>query len=133
MALTADRNTPSRDGHLIEVAVAASTVIHAGSIVCANAAGFAVPATTATGLTYLGRAEAGVDNSNGAAGDATVTIHRRHAFKWENSATDAIDQSGLGKTCYLEDDQTVAATNGSSTRSAGGVVIGIEPDGVWVE
>jgi hypothetical protein len=30
------------------------------------------------------------------------------------------------------DDETVAATNGGSTRSAAGTVVGIDDDGVWV-
>jgi len=39
----------------------------------------------------------------------------------------------LGKTCYIVDDETVAKTNGTNTRSAAGTVVGVESDGVWVQ
>lgn len=133
MALSADRNTPVKDGVLIPVPVAASTSIKAGALVCANATGFAVNGAVATTLTYLGRAEEAVDNSAGADGAKTILVRRKAAFKWENHGTDTITQALLGKTCYVVDDQTVAATAATSTRSAAGKVIGVESDGVWVE
>lgn len=135
MALTADRNTPKSDAELIEVPVAAGAKIYAGSIVVANASGYAAPGSTATGLTYLGRAEEQVDNTGGANGAKTVLVARKQAFRFANSATDAVTQASLGKACYIEDDETVAATNGTGTgtRSAAGIVVGIDSDGVWVE
>ncbi len=133
MALTKDRNTPYKNAELIAVPVAASALIHAGALVVANATGFGAPGSTATTLTYLGRAEEAVDNSGGADGDLTVLVRRKQAFKFKNSGGDAVDQSSLGKVCYIEDDETVAKTNGTSTRSAAGVVVGIDSDGVWVE
>lgn len=133
MALTADRNTPKSDAELIEVPVAAGAKIYAGSIVVANASGYAAPGSTATGLTYLGRAEEQVDNSAGANGAKTVLVARKQAFRFANSGTDAVTQASLGKACYIEDDETVAATNGTGTRSAAGIVVGIDSDGVWVE
>lgn len=132
-ALTADRNTPMKDGELIGVPVAASAVIHAGALVVANATGYAAPGSTATTLTYLGRAESAVDNTGGADGAKTVTVRRKKAFKFANSGADAVTQAELGKTCYVVDDQTVAKTNGTNTRSAAGTVVGVESDGVWVE
>ena len=44
MALSSDRNTPMQDAELISVPVAGSTKIFAGSIVAANASGFATKA-----------------------------------------------------------------------------------------
>lgn len=132
-ATTVDRNTPRKDGDLIEVPVAATAKILAGSMVVANATGFAAPGITATTLTYLGRAEETVDNSAGADGAVSVVVRRKQAFKWENLGADAVTQALLGKTCYIADNQTVAATNGGNTRSAAGKVIGVESDGVWVE
>jgi hypothetical protein len=133
MALTKDRNTAMQTAELIEVPVAAGAVCFAGGMAAANATGFATPAATATTLTYLGRFEEYVDNSSGSAGDVTVLVRRGKAFKWKNSGTNAVTQASLGKVCYMVDDETVAATNGSSTRSAAGVVVAIESDGVWVE
>lgn len=133
MPLTADRNTPRQPGKIIPVPVAASAKIYAGALVVANASGYAAPGSTATTLTYLGRAEEAVDNSSGSNGDKSVQVRRGEAFKFKNSGSDAVTQASLGKTCYIVDDETVAATNGTNTRSAAGVVVGIESDGVWVE
>lgn len=82
-------------------------------------------------VTYLGRAEEAVDNTNGAAGAKTVLIRRRKAFKWSNDGS--VTQAHLLKTAYIVDDATVAATDGEGTRSAAGRIVGIEGDGVWVE
>ncbi len=133
MALTQDRNTPMMDGELIVLPVAANAVIYAGALVVANAAGYVAPGSTATTLTYLGRAEDAVVNTGGADGAKTVRVRRKKAFKYRNSGTDPVTQAGLGKVCYIVDDETVAATNGTSTRSAAGIVIALDSDGVWIQ
>ncbi|MNZ83169.1 hypothetical protein D3C78_1018900 [compost metagenome] len=130
-ALTRDRNTPMKDAQVIGVLVAASAVIHAGAIVVADADGFAAPGSTATGLTYIGRAEESVDNTGGANGAAAVLVRRLNAFKWANDGS--ITQAHLMKTAYIVDDQTLAATDGTGTRSAAGRIVGIDTDGVWIE
>jgi hypothetical protein len=132
MALIADRNTPLKDGEEIGVPVAAGAKIYGGGMVVANATGYAAPGSTATTLTYLGRAEEQVDNADGNDGDKTVLVRRGKAFKFENSDADPVTQASLGQPCYIVDDETVAATNGGSTRSAAGTVVGIDDDGVWV-
>ena len=131
MALTADRNTHMKDDELISVPMATGVTIYAGALVAANATGFATPGATATTLTYLGRAEEKVVNA-GADGAKSVLVRRGKAFKFKNSGADAVTQAELGKPCYIVDDETMARTNGTSTRSAAGIVLGIETDGVWV-
>ena len=115
------------------VPMAASAKIYAGSLVAANASGYAAPGSTATTLTALGRAEEQKDNSAGANGDKSVLVRRKKAFKFANYGSDLVTQAELGKTCYIVDDQTVAKTDGTSTRSAAGKVVGVDSDGVWVE
>ncbi|MGS1019196.1 hypothetical protein [Burkholderia glumae] len=132
-ATTQDRNTPMKDADVLVVALKAGALIRAGVIVVVDATGYAVEGTTATGLTYLGRADQYVDNTGGANGAKTVEIRRHKAFKWENLGTDAVTQAQLGKTCYIADNQTVAATDGTGTRSAAGIVLGVDADGVWVQ
>lgn len=132
-ALTAPRNTHKQSAEQLGVPVAAGVKIYAGSIVAANANGFAAPGSTATTLTYLGRANETVDNTNGANGAVAIKVDRKQAFKFTNLAADLITQADLFKTCYIVDDQTVAKTNGGATRSAAGKVVGIDADGVWVE
>lgn len=131
--LAADRNTPSKQGELISVPVAAGKKIYAGSLVAANASGYATPGAAATTLTYLGRAEAFVDNTGGADGDQDVLVRRKLAFKFANSATDPVTQASLGTACYIEDDETVAKTDGTGTLSQAGIVIAVDDNGVWVE
>lgn len=133
MALAVDRNTPMKDGELIPAPVATNVKIYAGALVAANATGYATPGATATTLTYLGRAEEYVDNTGGADGAKTVLIRRKKAFKFKNAGADLVTQAELGKTCYIVDDETVAKTNGTSTRSAAGTVLGVDTDGVWIE
>ena len=133
MALTADRNTPMKDGGEIPVLLAANAVVFAGGIAVANASGYGAPGSTATTLTYLGRYEESVNNTGGSNGAKTARVRRGKAFKWKNSGADPVTQASLGKACYIVDDETVASTNGTNTRSAGGIVVGVESDGVWVE
>lgn len=132
MPLTADRNTQMKDGELIAVPIAAAKKIFAGSLVAANATGYATPGAVAATLTYLGRAEETVDNT-GADGALSVLVRRGKAFKFANSAADAVTQASMGKVCYIEDDQTVSATSATGARSAAGIVIGVEAGGVWVQ
>lgn len=133
MPLTADRNTPRKDGETIVVPVAANKKIYAGALVAADASGYATPGATATTLTALGRAEESVDNTGGANGAKSVTV-RRGVFLFKNSAGDPVTQAELGKTCYIVDDETVSKSNaGGNTQSVAGKVLGVGSDGVWVE
>ncbi|WP_054285944.1 hypothetical protein [Gulbenkiania mobilis] len=131
-ATTQDRNTPMKDGELIVVPVAAGVKIPAGSLVAANATGFATPGATATTLAYLGMADTNVDNTAGADGAVGVPVRRGKAFKWANDTGDPVTQASLGRPCFIVDNQTVAKTNGTNTRSQAGIVVGLEADGVWV-
>lgn len=131
-ALTKDRNTKRRDAKVFSDPVAATTKIYAGSLVCINASGYAVPGSTSTALKARGVAQEQVDNSTGAAGDKRVETNRG-CFPFANSASaDEITRADIGATAYIVDDQTVAKTNGTSTRSAAGKVLAVESDGVWV-
>jgi len=133
MALAADRNTPHVRGELESHPVKAATKIYGGSLVCLDAAGWAVPGAVATTLVALGRAEEQVDNTAGANGDLRVTV-RRGRFRWKNSAAaDAITRAEIGDDCYVVDDETVAKTSGGATRSLAGKIVDLDAQGVWVE
>ena len=132
-ALTQDRNTSRRDGNQVEPPVAATTRIYGGSIVCVNAAGYAVPGSTATTLKAVGVSEHRADNTGGAAGAIRVRC-RKGPHRFANSAAaDAIALTDVGGDCYIVDDQTVAKTNGTNTRSVAGKVFDVDDDGVWVD
>lgn len=128
-ALTQDRNTPQRFGDTFNHPVAASSVIFAGSMVVLNAAGDAVPGSTATGLKAVGRAEQYVDNSGGSAGDKSIDA-RKGTFRFDNDGS--IDRTHIGGKAYIVDDQTVAATDGTGTRSEAGDISDVDSEGVWV-
>lgn len=131
-ALTKGRNTPQRDVAFIEKDVAAAKVIYEGALVCLNSSGDLTPGAVATGLIAVGRAEETVDNSDGSAGDLTCRV-RTGVFRWANSAdSDEITDAEIGDLCYVVDDQTVAKTSNSSTRSPAGVVVDVDAQGVWV-
>jgi hypothetical protein len=133
-ALAADRNTARREARCFVDPVTAAVKIYAGSIVVLDAAGNAKPAVTATGLIARGRAEEQVDNSTGAAGDKTVRVERG-VFGVKSDAS--LNRTHINKTVYLVDDQTVAATDGTGTRSAAGTLKDLEGSGAtataWVE
>lgn len=132
-ALTQNRNTPRRETTRHTDPVAADVVIFAGALVALNAAGNAVPASTATGLVPRGRANEHVDTTGLAAGALSVTSDVG-VFRFANSAAaDEITRAHIGDVAYIVDDQTVALTDGTGTRSAAGTIRDVDAAGVWVE
>jgi hypothetical protein len=132
-AQTQDRHTPERPGLLREPEVKAATTIYAGSMVGIDSSGYAVPMATATGLKCLGRAEERANNSSGANGAIRVEV-AAGIYRFANSAsTDAIALTDIGADCYAVDDQTVAKTNGTNTRSIAGKIWDVDAQGVWVK
>jgi len=130
-ALTKDRNTPRWSGDDRSGLVAASTTIYAGALVMRNAAGYLVEGQAGTGLVGVGRAEERVENTGGN-GDKAVS-YRPGVFHFANSSgADKITIAQIGDVCFAVDDQTVAKTNGSLSRSPAGIVEGVDPYGVWV-
>jgi hypothetical protein len=131
MAVTAARKTDERAGKQISQPVEEAVVIHKGSMVALNAAGFAVPVTEATTLNSAGMAEESVDNTDGADGDVRVTI-RYGVFKWTNaSAGDAIARADIGNNAYGVDNDTVSDV--ATGRSIVGTIVDIDADGgIWV-
>lgn len=131
-ALTTDRNTPEKVGDVFGGPVKASVKCIAGGIAVLNA-GYLAPGTAATGLIAVGRFEKTVDNSSGSNGDLNAEA-KRGVFRFGNStSTDLIAQADVGADCYIVDDQTVAKTNGSSTRSRAGKIVAVDSVGVWVQ
>ena len=127
-----DRQTPRRDLGLISVKLKANAIIHAGFIVVAGSTGFAEEGKTATGLTYLGIADKAIDNTGGADGDVSVLVRTHAAFLLDNSSADAVDQTLIGKKCYIHDASTVCKTSAANTKSECGVVLEVTTEGVWV-
>lgn len=128
-ALTADRNTPSRQGRQYSHPLAANVKIYAGAIVALDAAGNAKPGATALNLVAVGMATERADNTGGAAGAVSVKVERG-VFGFASDGS--IDRTHIGKTVYLVDDQTLAATDGGGTRSAAGVLDDWDGTTAWL-
>lgn len=113
---------------LLALKIDANVKIFKGALV-SIAAGYARPARTNTTDLVAGVARATVDNTGGSAGAKDVEV-RRGVFTFENStAGDLIAQADVGKAVFVVDDQTVALTNGGSTRGTAGRCLGLDPSG----
>lgn len=132
MPLTADFNSPRAEGDLREGVLAASQTVFAGAILMRNTTtGHIHRGAVATGAVGVGRAEARA-TSGGSAGVVPVQF-RPGIYRFRNStAGDAIVTADIGKVCYIADDDRVAKTDGTATRSPAGVVEMIDDAGVWV-
>ena len=133
-ALTADRNTPYREGELIPVPVKAGVKIYAGAIVVVDA-GYAKPGVKAANLIYLGRAEEQVDNSaTGASdGDKSVLVRRKRSFYWSNATgTNEVAQADVGKPAYIFDDQTITDVDTGASKAGDAIILAVDSGGVWI-
>lgn len=132
-ALTADRNTARHQDAGARRYGAAAAKIFGGALVMLNASGYATKGQTALALVGVGRAEEQVDNASGNAGDLNVKVSEG-IFPWANSAsTDEITIADRGKIAWAVDDQTVAKTSGSGTRSPAGIIVDVDGAGVHVK
>jgi hypothetical protein len=119
-ALTKDRATPYREGIEVEYPVAASTKIFAGSLVCVNANGFAVPAADTSGYRFAGVAMEARDNSSGANGAKVVRVRRFGVFEFDAAS---ITQAMVGEAMYALDDHTFDDTAGVTNHIPVGILV----------
>lgn len=132
-ALVENRDTIRRSGDTLSLKAAAAKTYFAGALAARDANGRATPGATATTLRGVGRVAETVDNSAGLDDAADVTIERG-IFRYANSAAaDEITAASIGADCYIVDDQTVAKTDGSGTRSVAGKIFDVDSLGVWVD
>lgn len=129
-ALTGPRNTREMALGALPFPVAANTTVYAGGIGVLEG-GYLVPGKAGTGLVTVGRIERTATAV--AAGDERVAV-KPGVYPWGNSASaDLIEQDDVGKLCYVVDDQTVALTSASNTRSVAGRIVAVDDAGVWVD
>lgn len=137
MALSIEKKTPQLNGSSVipmihDFPMKGGVKIFSGALVALNA-GYAAPGATATGRIVVGVAQQTVDNTAGADGAKRVRVFAG-VFQLKNSsAGDLIAQADVGADCFMVDDETVAKTNGGSTRSRAGKVIAVDSGGVWVQ
>ena len=130
VALTENRSTPQMAAGDRAGLLGANQTIYAGALLMRNASGHIIEGATATGSFGVGRAEeAGSSTTAG----VTSQRFREGVFRFVNSAAgDLIATADIGTVCYIVDDQTVAKTSGTNTRSPAGVVVDVDAQGVWV-
>jgi hypothetical protein len=122
-----------------------NTVVFAGGIVMLDASGFAIKGQTITGLYAVGvamtnrdldRYDATAAGPLGLLADGVQTVRWDEGiFRMVNStAGDAVLSTTIpGVPLYVVDDQTIALTNGTGTRSPAGRLHSLDADGgVWV-
>lgn len=132
-ATTKDRDTLRRTGDRRSFNLPAGVKVLAGTIACVDSSSNLVMGSTSTSLTAVGVFEQTVDNTTGAAA-VTVTVPTGIYGPFANStSTDLIEVKNIGGTCYIVDNQTVAKTNGTNTRSKAGEIHQVDAEGVWVQ
>jgi len=119
-ATTKDRHTERQPGELISYKQAASKIFK-GTLVAANAAGYAEKATDVAAKRFLGVSAEMKDNSAGAAGDKEIGVEKTgaHSFVYgPNDATIAL----IGQEVFLMDDQTVTVAATTANYKVGRIV-----------
>lgn len=133
-AATKDRDTQEVPGRFRSFPAAAAAKVFAGTIAVVDASGNCNKGSTATTLKAVGVFDQPYDNTGGAAGavqfEAKLGVFGPFA---NSSAGDQITNADVGADCFIVDDQTVAKTNGTSTRSVAGKVHLVDSVGVWVK
>ena len=125
-ALSANRDTPSRDMRTITLTVKNDEVIYAGAMVSCDSTGEAVNSTDTAGEIVIGRAAEYVDNS---ADGSTIDVDIG-TFRWANG--DSITAAHIGDFAYVADNQTVNKTTPANSVIAG-IIVDKDSDGVWVD
>lgn len=132
-AATKDRDTQEMGGRHRAAPIAANVKCFAGTMACIDASGNMTKGATATTLKCVGVFKQPYDNTGGVAGAFMAEAVQGVFGPFANSAsTDAIALKDVKSDCYIVDDQTVALTSGSNTRSVAGKVYSVDAAGVWV-
>jgi hypothetical protein len=132
MTLAADKALEYTEGVELGFPVINADIIYAGSLVCVNAAGYALPGSDTSGLIFQGVAVERVDNSTGNAGDKTVRLRRRGLIKMKLAT--AITQANVGDNVFLVDDESVDIAAQTTNDIFCGIIAGyIDSTHAWVD
>ncbi len=131
-ALAQDRATERRQGLTVDYQVINADVIYAGSLVCVNAAGYALPGANTLGNIFVGVAEGRADNSAGAAGAIRVVVARKGLYRFASASSLSI--ANVGDNVYVVDDQTVGLIAQANQGIYCGVIAKVEgANDCWVD
>ena len=125
---TTHKTTRERDGGLFyDVPVASGEVgsIFVNTVAACNSSGQLGRASNATYNRILGYIE------SVSADGTTAKVRRGRAIVIDNSATNAVTAAHVGQAAKIEDSQTAAAP-ATASLPAGGTILGLDTDGVWI-
>jgi len=134
-AATNVRDTKQRTGDVDAALVTAVTVYKGTLVVLDTATGYCKPAVTGTGLVCLGVAvmpEPSVSTTGISSGVKKIPVRPGRWLLANSAAADEITNAWRGQPCFIVDNQTVAKTDGTATRSVAGTVEEVVAAGVWV-
>ncbi|MCK5081396.1 MAG: hypothetical protein KAR31_00685, partial [Candidatus Omnitrophica bacterium] len=128
-AATTDRNTNRQDGIIREYLVKGSTKIYAGTMVCLDSTGYAIPAADTAGNIYVGFAQKEADNSAGSSGDdVKVTCRSEGLFEILTAGAAITD---VGRPVFVQFDNEVELANGHVI--AGVVAKFVSATSIWID
>lgn len=130
-------NTEYRDGILFPVSLAAAAIVLQGTFAVVGPDGLAISSAAVGGddQTCIGIWENDAENTPESGQEYGIVRRNKHVLV-SNSSADPVTQAELGKQIYIEDNQTVAKTDGAGTRSVAGRFMGFDTEyttQVWVE
>lgn len=124
-ALTKDRPTAQRAGHLVSDPLATGVTIYAGAMYVLDGSGDATPATAAATTPVRAVARKRAVQAEG----GELTDGARGTFCFANSVGGtAITRAHIGENAYAVDDQTVA----NAGTCVAGEILDVDDGGVWV-
>lgn len=128
-AATQNVDVPRKEGDVLALPVKAATTIFAGTLVCVDASGWAVPGADTSGLVTQGVAMEKADNAAGANGDIYVRVRTRGLFEFPFQTT----APGIGVAVYCYDDSTVAIASVTTNDIKCGIARVVGATKVWVD
>ena len=128
MGTSNERATVERQGRTFTHELGAGAEILRGTMVML-VAGKAQAGAAAVGASCVGIAKATVAIDEG---DLSVDADLG-CFSMANSPTDPLAGADVGSDCFIEDNDTIAKTDGAGTLSKAGRVREIDGNAVWVE
>lgn len=116
--ITTSRHDARQEGILVDVKLAASTTLYAGTLVNANTSGLAVKGSDTASEVFLGVAMETVDSAK----KPYIRVWAEGVFDFDFSGT--ATQATVGKDVYVVDNHTVALAATTTNDVRVGKVIG---------
>lgn len=129
--MSRERQAQFRDGSSRSFLVAAGAEIEENANVVLNADGFAIPAIAGPDVKSVGSA---TEPAKGGETDGEARVECRTGIKlWRNSEGDPVSAAQIGEQAFIQDQNTVSATDAAGSLSPAGEVFDVDAAGVWIK